>query len=174
MWKNAVSHCGSTWQLWSIKNTEHLDRNTTCYCFPHNFLSSSSIKRNVGIISLYWIWHFSMYKVVQIWLGLFVCKQVTVCPGHIWTTLYYIQQLTFLMTCFSLILNCILEEEVLLFIHVICWVLCTECTENIEHYEMWSSVFCEYFRKCYSMLTVVDSTEVWAVWLFKCTVVELG
>ena len=29
-----------------------------------------------------------MYKVVQIWPGLFVCKQVTVCPGHIWTTLY--------------------------------------------------------------------------------------
>jgi hypothetical protein len=30
-----------------------------------------------------------MYKVVQIWPGRFVCKQVTVCPGHIWTTLYY-------------------------------------------------------------------------------------
>jgi hypothetical protein len=30
------------------------------------------------------------YKVVQIWPGLFVCKQVTVCPGHIWTTLYFI------------------------------------------------------------------------------------
>jgi hypothetical protein len=28
-----------------------------------------------------------MYMVVQIWPGLFVCKQVTVCPGHIWTTL---------------------------------------------------------------------------------------
>ena len=28
------------------------------------------------------------YKVVQIWPGLFVCKQVTVFPGHIWTTLY--------------------------------------------------------------------------------------
>jgi hypothetical protein len=28
------------------------------------------------------------YKVVQIWPRLFVCKQVTVCPGHIWTTLY--------------------------------------------------------------------------------------
>jgi hypothetical protein len=28
------------------------------------------------------------YKVVQIWPGLFVCKQVTVCPGHFWTTLY--------------------------------------------------------------------------------------
>jgi hypothetical protein len=30
-----------------------------------------------------------MYKVVQIWPGLFVCKQVTVCPSHIWTTLYF-------------------------------------------------------------------------------------
>jgi hypothetical protein len=30
-----------------------------------------------------------IYKVVQIWPGLFVCKQVTVCPGHIWTTLYF-------------------------------------------------------------------------------------
>jgi hypothetical protein len=29
-----------------------------------------------------------MYKMVQIWPGLFVCKQVIVCPGHIWTTLY--------------------------------------------------------------------------------------
>jgi hypothetical protein len=29
------------------------------------------------------------YKVVQIWPGLIVCKQVTVCPGHIWTTLYH-------------------------------------------------------------------------------------
>jgi hypothetical protein len=28
------------------------------------------------------------YKLVEIWPGLFVCKQVTVCPGHIWTTLY--------------------------------------------------------------------------------------
>jgi hypothetical protein len=34
--------------------------------------------------------HFSlMYKVVQIWPGLFLCKQVTVCPGHILTTLYF-------------------------------------------------------------------------------------
>jgi hypothetical protein len=31
---------------------------------------------------------FLMYRVVQIWLGRFVCKQVTVCPDHIWTTLY--------------------------------------------------------------------------------------
>jgi hypothetical protein len=30
---------------------------------------------------------YSFYKVVQIWPGRFVCKQVTVCPGHIWTTL---------------------------------------------------------------------------------------
>jgi hypothetical protein len=34
-------------------------------------------------------WHAkAKYKVVQIWPGLFVCKQVTVCPGHIWTTFY--------------------------------------------------------------------------------------
>jgi hypothetical protein len=32
----------------------------------------------------------SYYKVVQIWPGLFVCKQVTVCSGHIWTTLYIV------------------------------------------------------------------------------------
>jgi hypothetical protein len=41
----------------------------------------------------YWVWKLcveviAIYKVVQIWPGLFVCKQVTVCPGHIWTTLY--------------------------------------------------------------------------------------
>jgi hypothetical protein len=29
-----------------------------------------------------------MYNVVQIWSGLFVCKQVALCSGHIWTTLY--------------------------------------------------------------------------------------
>jgi hypothetical protein len=28
------------------------------------------------------------YKVVYIWPVLIVCKLVTVCPGHIWTTLY--------------------------------------------------------------------------------------
>ena len=31
---------------------------------------------------------YAKYKVVQIWPGLFVRKQVTVCPRHIWTTLY--------------------------------------------------------------------------------------
>jgi len=30
-----------------------------------------------------------IYKVVQIWLGLFVCKSGDISPGHIWTTLYY-------------------------------------------------------------------------------------
>jgi hypothetical protein len=50
-------------------------------CFnitPINFPLSSSVDQYV-----------SLYKVVQIWPGRFVCKQVTVCPGHIWTTLYY-------------------------------------------------------------------------------------
>jgi hypothetical protein len=31
------------------------------------------------------------YKAVQIWPGRFVYKQVTLCPGHIWTTLYILQ-----------------------------------------------------------------------------------
>ena len=41
-------------------------------------------------ISVFWdvLPYGVIYKVVQIWPGLFVCKQVTVCPGHIWTTLY--------------------------------------------------------------------------------------
>jgi hypothetical protein len=30
------------------------------------------------------------YKVVQIWPGLFVCKQVTVCPSRILSTLYMV------------------------------------------------------------------------------------
>jgi hypothetical protein len=36
--------------------------------------------------------------VVQIWPGLFVCKQVTVCPGHIWTTLYILNGLLHIAT----------------------------------------------------------------------------
>jgi hypothetical protein len=43
-------------------------------------LSSCSTNRSVYSSTLY-------YKVVQIWSRRFVCKQVTVCPGHIWTTL---------------------------------------------------------------------------------------
>jgi len=30
-----------------------------------------------------------MYKVVQIWPGLFVCKSGDIGPSHIWTTLYF-------------------------------------------------------------------------------------
>ena len=45
------------------------------------------------------------YKVVQIWQGRFVCKQVRVCPGHIWTTLYYyILCLLITPTCFGRLL----------------------------------------------------------------------
>jgi hypothetical protein len=38
--------------------------------------------------ALYRVTFLVLYKVVKIWPGLIVCKQVTVCPGHIWTTLY--------------------------------------------------------------------------------------
>ena len=42
--------------------------------------------RSIALKKIKSIW--CIYKVVQIWPGLFVCKQVTVCSGHIWTTLY--------------------------------------------------------------------------------------
>ena len=38
----------------------------------------------------YLVFYWKIYKVVQIWPGLIVCKLVTVCPGHIWTTLYFL------------------------------------------------------------------------------------
>jgi hypothetical protein len=47
-------------------------------------LSKNSVLRRLNSYT-------DIYKVVQIWPGLFVCKQVTVCPGHIWTTLYLIK-----------------------------------------------------------------------------------
>ena len=44
-----------------------------------------------------------MYKVVQIWPGLFLCKQVTACPGHIWTTLYLISSCSLLRNMDSIL-----------------------------------------------------------------------
>jgi hypothetical protein len=41
-----------------------------------------------SVNEIFIFYFFLMYKVVQIWPGLIVCKQVTVCPGHIWTTFY--------------------------------------------------------------------------------------
>jgi hypothetical protein len=46
-------------------------------------------------------WTHCLYKVVQILPGRFVCKQVTVCPGHIWTTLY---QVVFASSCMLYVL----------------------------------------------------------------------
>jgi hypothetical protein len=42
-----------------------------------------------------------LYKVVNIWPGLFVCIQVTVCPGHIWTTLYYLNLFFFIVSAYA-------------------------------------------------------------------------
>jgi hypothetical protein len=44
--------------------------------------ASSPFHQAVSVVII-WI-----YKMVRIWPGRFVCKQVTVCPGHIGTTLY--------------------------------------------------------------------------------------
>jgi hypothetical protein len=55
-----------------------------CFVWRFIFLGTITITIYVKLMCIFWI----MYKVVQIWPGRFVCKQVTVCPGHIWTTLY--------------------------------------------------------------------------------------
>ena len=51
-------------------------------------MSGENINSRTIFIPYRALYEFHSYKVVQIWPGLFVCKQVTVCPGHIWTTLY--------------------------------------------------------------------------------------
>jgi hypothetical protein len=56
---------------------------------------------------------FLIYKVVQIWPWRFVCKQVTVCPGHIWTTLYILQTLVVYPQNYSEI-NAIIKKITLL------------------------------------------------------------
>jgi hypothetical protein len=53
-----------------------------CQCYV---IRTLPVLLHVDMLLLVWF-----YKVVQIWPGLFVCKQVTVCPGHIWTTLYFV------------------------------------------------------------------------------------
>jgi hypothetical protein len=63
---------------------------TTLYISQHLSYFSILFIYGTGVrldtyITLY---TFVKHKVVQIWPGLFVCKQVIVCSGHIWTTLY--------------------------------------------------------------------------------------
>jgi hypothetical protein len=67
-------------QLLRIKwETQH-------FFFRHSLDSTTQTNRKC-----LWLVSESNYKVVQIWPGLFVCKQVTVCPDHIWTTLYIVR-----------------------------------------------------------------------------------
>jgi hypothetical protein len=66
-----------------VYNTGRRWKADFCELYTQNFLFIFVIY--IGIIDA---GGHNMYKVVQIWPGLFVCKQVTVCPGHIWTTLY--------------------------------------------------------------------------------------
>jgi hypothetical protein len=53
--------------------------------------------------------HMTKYKVVQIWPGLIVCKQVTVCPGQMLTTLYDV--ITADNNCLAVITNLLLERD---------------------------------------------------------------
>jgi hypothetical protein len=65
VYKQSVPPLSTTWcRAWT-------NEQSVCYRFIRR-----SLRRNE--------WY-KMYKVVQIWPGLFVCKPVTVSPGHIWT-----------------------------------------------------------------------------------------
>jgi hypothetical protein len=62
--------CYTTFFLKRIKFCQKLD-----YIFARRIIDRS-------VANVYPLFN-GKYKVVQIWPGLFVCKQVTVCPGHI-------------------------------------------------------------------------------------------
>jgi hypothetical protein len=58
--------------------------------YLEGFYDWTSLELSAKIKVLLVNFWFLYYKVVQIWPGLILCKQVTVCPGHIWTTLYFV------------------------------------------------------------------------------------
>jgi hypothetical protein len=92
----------STWQLCNRTDTTifYVKFETACrtdlrkiftgaVILPPNAMWPHLLRRRVPKFREKSLFYLSVkYKVVQIWPGLIVCKQVTVCPGHIWTTLY--------------------------------------------------------------------------------------
>jgi hypothetical protein len=58
------------------------------YLFSGRFRRRGLVANSDPELTLKEYIHTRKYKVVQIWPGRFVWKQVTLCPGHIWTTLY--------------------------------------------------------------------------------------
>jgi hypothetical protein len=68
--------------------------NQDCLLVFLNFPTRSAAHRNLVLVTIgntYKLeWSSGFYKVVQIWPGRFECIQVTVCPGHIWTTLHFL------------------------------------------------------------------------------------
>jgi hypothetical protein len=87
VWMNLTKYSLKQWKLRFI-NISVYYRNcikTLCICVRCNSawnVSDYQVSLNFPLC---------IYKVVQIWPGRFVCKQVTVCPGYIWTTLYFMQ-----------------------------------------------------------------------------------
>jgi hypothetical protein len=83
----------SAWETWTFVSADGVSFSSVMWAI--NFLLTFEIAQFFCVHTVYiYIYTYSItiiitYKVVQIWPGLFVCKQVTVCPGHIWTTLYF-------------------------------------------------------------------------------------
>jgi hypothetical protein len=76
-WLEEMKH----WSLATCRALHLFQNLLTASKNPHNSLSSCCCSLLVPV-------NVRIYKVLQIWPGLIVCKLVTVCPGHIWTTLY--------------------------------------------------------------------------------------
>jgi hypothetical protein len=73
-----------------INNAIYLNefRRSHCMCETVDIATSSIAKCSCHQVVTNFLLFSVFYKVVQIWPGLIVCKQVTVYPGYIWTTLY--------------------------------------------------------------------------------------
>ena len=98
-----------------------------------------------------------IYKVVQIWPGLIVCKQVTIYPGHIWTTLYIS------LHKFEICDLCVADLGISLMKQVVMWIMKDELlhTESCSSKILLKEVQLAQFLP--SLLVTHEPATVWHV-----------
>jgi len=77
MARTSLLHCISDWYI----NVGNFELHKTINSGNDEWTCSSQY------IKIFYIKLSVLYKLVQIWPGLFVCKSGDISPGHIWTTL---------------------------------------------------------------------------------------
>jgi hypothetical protein len=85
------------------------------------------------------------YKVVQIWPGRFVCKQVTVCPGHIWTTLYMAKIMLPYTECYKrgtefCVDKGITDPDAAMHLRAVSALICTPCIKFYTRFHVLTAV----------------------------------